>query len=425
MPQKILDLHIHSRYSRACSRDLELPQIARACERVGIDIVTTGDFTHPKWFEHIQALLVEDAAGLYRLVDHSSSTRFIIGTEVACIKKDKGQTRRVHHLLFAPSIEVAGRFNQKLVSGNFNLKADGRPILGLTSKQLLEIMLEVDGRMVMIPAHAWTPWFGIFGAKGGYDSLEEAYDELAPHIRAIETGLPIMNALVPMLDSITLISNSDAHSLQKLGREANVFQFPDESSVTYAEIMRIIAEKDRKKFVKTLEFYPEEGKYHYDGHRDCKIVFHPRETEKHHGLCPVCGRSVTIGVMNRIYELSKKYPPVETQDIVSPLVRHIPHQSIVPLREIISNVLGVGVASKRVSKEYEKLITHFKNEFFVLLESDVNEVDQISTGVGDALLRVRTGNIHVRPGYDGEFGVVEVFGEGDRPGMRQQGLDLE
>jgi len=231
--EKILDLHIHSKYSRACSKELELPKIARACEIKGIDICVTGDFTHPAWFKHIKENLIEDSGGVYKLRDNSSKTRFIIGTEIASIKKHNGQTRRLHLLVFAPNIEVAEKFNKKINDRGINLKADGRPILGMTAKDILELMLEIDSRMVMIPAHAWTPWFGVFGSKGGYDSLDDCFEDLTAHIFAIETGLssdPLMNRRLSILDDITLVSNSDAHSLPKLGKEANVLNFKNANS---------------------------------------------------------------------------------------------------------------------------------------------------------------------------------------------------
>ncbi len=422
--QKILDLHIHSRYSRACSKNLELPIIAKTCEIRGIDIVTTGDFTHPKWFESIKNELAEDGEGIYKLKDNSSKTRFLIGTEVASIKKHKDKTRRVHHLLFAPSIEVAEKFNTYLNNRGFNLKADGRPILGLTSKQILETMLEIDERMIMIPAHAWTPWFGIFGSKGGYDTLEEAFDELSPRIRAIETGLssdPLMNWQLSKLDNITLISNSDAHSPQKLGREANVFEFSSEKEITYSEIMRVIQAGDQKQFKYTIEFYPEEGKYHYDGHATCKFSCHPKETKKYAGLCPICKKSLVIGVMNRVDELADRD---ETQ---ARTTKRIPYKSLVPLPEIIADTLGVGVASKAVKAQYDNLIQKLGNEFYILIEASLREIERASTKhIAEAISRVRTGNIHIEPGYDGIFGVVKVFGNKEHRGTVQQlGFGLE
>ncbi len=407
MVQKILDLHIHSRYSRACSKDLELSKIAKTCETRGIDILSTGDFTHPKWFESIQTELTEDGEGLYKLRDNSSSTRFLIGTEVASIKKHKDKTRRIHLLLFAPTIEAAEKFNRYLNNRGFNLRSDGRPILGLTSKEILQIMLEIDSRMIMIPAHAWTPWFGIFGSKGGYDNLEEAFDELSPQVRAIETGLssdPLMNSQLSMLDTITLISNSDAHSPQKLGREANVMQFQSEKEMSYSEIMRVIQEGDRKKFKYTIEFYPEEGKYHFDGHAACKFSCHPRDTKKYKGICPVCKKPLIIGVMNRVNELADR------DEAQARALNRIPYKSLVPLPEIIADTLGVGVASKAVKKEYDTLIEHLGNEFSILIDADLRNIEKISsTQIAEAVNRVRTGNIYIEPGYDGIFGKVKIF----------------
>ena len=417
MIQKILDLHIHSKYSRACSKDLELEKIAFACELRGIDIVSTGDFTHPKWFESIKNELIEDTEGVYKLKKSESKTRFVIGTEVASIKKHKDKTRRVHHLIFAPNIEMAEKFNVYLNTRGFNLRSDGRPILGLTSKEILQIMLEIDSRMVMIPAHAWTPWFGIFGSKGGYNTLEEAYDELTPHVNAIETGLssdPLMNWRLSMLDNITLISNSDAHSPQKLGREANIMQFENEEEITYAEIMRIIREGDKKKFVSTIEFYPEEGKYHFDGHALCQFSCTPEETKKIRGLCPKCKKPLVIGVMNRIDELADR------DEKTAQALGHIPYRSIVPLPEIIADVFGVGVASKAVQKQYESLLHSLGSEFFILLTVSKEKIEQVSSKeIANAIERVRTGNIFVRPGYDGVFGVVKVFGENEKKSPRR------
>lgn len=407
MIQKILDLHIHSKYSRACSKSLELPTIAETCAIRGIDVVSTGDFTHPKWFEHMKEKLVEDTEGLYRLKQNPGNTRFIIGTEVASIKKHKDKTRRVHHLLFAPNLEVAGKLNSYLTNKNFNLRSDGRPILGLTSKEILQIMLEIDERMIMIPAHAWTPWFGIFGSKGGYNSLEEAYDELAPHIQAIETGLssdPLMNWRVSQFDRLTLISNSDAHSPQKLGREANVFEFADEKEITYGGIMRAIEKGDRDKFKFTIEFYPEEGKYHFDGHASCKFSCTPEETKKYGGLCPKCKKPLIIGVMNRVDELADRTEFEAKQQ------QRIPYRSLVPLTEIIADTLGVGVSSKAVKKEYDSLIQKLGSEFHILLNTSLEEIQKASTiNLSEAISRVRKGTIYIQPGYDGIFGVVKVF----------------
>lgn len=419
MPEKILDLHIHSRYSRACSKNLFLPIIAKTCEIRGIDIVATGDFTHPAWMAHMKEYLIEDTAGIYKLRDDSSKTRFIVGTEVSSIKKHAGETRRVHHLIFAPSIAVAEKFNAALEARGCNLKADGRPILGLTSKQLLEICLEIDPRLMLVPAHAWTPWFGIFGSKGGYDSLEEAFEDLTPHVRAIETGLssdPLMNWRWSVLDNITLISNSDAHSPDKLGREANVMKFTDSSDATYDEIMRILAEGDREKFLYTIEFYPEEGKYHFDGHMVCKFSCPPEDTKKkYHGVCPVCKKPLTIGVMYRVDELSDR------TDTEARNLKRIPYKSLAPLPEIIADALECGVATKGVKKIYDKLIQEMGSEFFILLHADREQISASGSAVvAEAIERVRAGKVSVRPGYDGVFGAVKIFGSGERRGRPAQ-----
>ena len=422
--EKILDLHIHSKYSRACSKDLELPNIARACETRGIDIVVTGDFTHPAWFNHLKENLAEDNAGVYKLKDGLSKTRFIIGAEIASIKKHKDKTRRLHLNVFAPSLETAEKFNKVLSERGFNLKSDGRPILGMVAKDILELMLEIDERMIMIPAHAWTPWFGIFGSKGGYDNLQDCFEDLTPYIFAIETGLssdPLMNWRLSMLDKITLVSNSDAHSLAKLGREANALNFFAEKNISYAEIMRIIKEGKQEEFLYTIEFYPEEGKYHVDGHKDCKFFCLPEETKKLKGICPKCKLSLVIGVMNRVEELADR------SENEAKKINKIPYKSLVPLPEILADVLGVGVHTKTVQTEYEKLICAFPNEFYILLRAELGKIEKISGKIiSEAIKNVRTGKIFIRPGYDGEFGAVKVFADEKKYQIKKQtSLHLE
>lgn len=403
----ILDLHIHSRYSRACSKNLIPEVLATTAVTRGIDILATGDFTHPKWLEMLKNELVESAPGIFTLKNGAAPTRFILGTEIASVKKHNNKTRRVHHLVFAPNFAAVDRFNAALRARGCNLNADGRPIVGLTSKELLEIALEADPEMMLIPAHAWTPWFGIFGSKGGYDSLAEAFEELTPHITAIETGLssdPLMNWQVRQLDKIALISNSDAHSPQKLGREANIFYFKDESVITYAEIKNILASNDPQRFLSTIEFYPEEGKYHYDGHADCKFSCKPEETKKYGGKCPKCGKLMTIGVMSRVADLSTR------SESEAKKITRVPFESLVPLPEIIADVIGVGVASKKVVTLYENLIKKLGNELYILRTADLNKVAVASSlEIADALNRVRTGNVYIEPGYDGIFGVVKVL----------------
>lgn len=437
MIRQILDLHTHSKYSRACSKTLELPIIAKACKVKGIDIVSTGDFTHPKWFKHLKESLVEENEGIYKLTselsssrqyemsDSQSFTRFLFGTEVACIKKHKDKTRRIHALIFCSSSDVAETLNKRLSDDGFNLNADGRPILGMSIKTLLEYIKNIDDRCHLIPAHAWTPWFGIFGSNGGYDSLEEAFDELSTEIFAIETGLssdPLMNWRVSALDDIALVSNSDAHSPEKLGREANVLQFFDKEEITYDGIFDAIRSNDINRFSFTIEFYPEEGKYHFDGHKDCNISFHPYDTKKYKGICPKCKKPLVIGVMNRVMKLSDR---TESEAKVYGK-NSIPYRSLVPLAEIIANTVQKGWRTKTVQNVYSSMIKQLGSEFYILLDASLSDIACVSTSqVAEAVDRVRHGNIFIRPGYDGEFGIIKIFTDYEYVSkIRQQGLRL-
>ena len=287
-----------------------------------------------------------------------------------------------------------------------NIRSDGRPIMGLSAKTILQIILDIDPGFMLIPAHIWTPWFAVFGSKSGYNSLEECFEELTPHIKAVETGLssdPIMNHRLRSLDNITLISNSDAHSLNNLGREANILRLSD--TYTYTEIIDIIKSGDRKKFVSTIEFYPEEGKYHFDGHAMCKVSLSPQETKRKKFLCPTCKKPVTVGVLHRVEDLADR----EEKNI--PTEKFIPHAYIVPLKEIIAKVFDVGVASKKVLREYESMIKNLGSEFFILLHAKVEEIEKnvSDKNISRAIANMRVGNVKVTPGYDGIFGSVEVI----------------
>jgi uncharacterized protein (TIGR00375 family) len=409
MVKQIIDLHIHSKYSRACSRDLELPKIAAACVKKGIDICATGDYTHPMWFNHISDSLEEiGESGLYKIKGQDGKiTRFILSTELSCIYKDKDATRRLHLVVLAPNIAAVAKFNEKLTDLGCNLRSDGRPILGLKAKEVLKILLEIDERFMLIPAHAWTPWFSIFGSKSGYDKLEDCFEELSPHVRALETGLssdPIMNHLWSALDNYTLVSNSDAHSLDKLGREANVFEFENEKEITYDEICRVIKTGDKNKFKFTIEFFPEEGKYHFDGHASCEMCLTSAQTKKENYLCPKCKKKITVGVLHRVEDLADR----DAKNIPD---KFIPHKYIVPLLEIIASVFEVGVNSKRVHAEYEHLIKNIGNEFYILIDAPI---EKIKDAAGDedialAIGNMRAGKIGVFPGYDGIFGRVDLL----------------
>lgn len=418
--EKIFDLHLHSRFSRACSFDLTLENIGKICQKKGVDVVSTADFTHPTWFESIKTGLKERTAGIYELKSGDCSTGFVLGTEISFIKKHKEKTRRVHLCVLAPEISAVEKIINFFKKREINLSSDGRPIIGMTVKDALSALLEIDERITVIPAHAWTPWFGIFGSMSGYDSLEEAFEELAPRIRAIETGLssdPPMNHQWSALDKISLVSNSDAHSLGKIGREANVLAFEDGEDITYDKMLNAIFSVDRKKFLYTIEFYPEEGKYHFDGHRSCDFSCGPEETKKRKGLCPKCGGEMVLGVLNRVSALTDR-----TLEEASKM-NFIPHKSMVPLEEIIAEAIGVGVKTKKTTRIYDALIESFDNEFNVLLRTEIKDVGSIAGDlVALALDKVRKGDIYIKPGYDGEFGVVKVFSPEERKKIGQTSL---
>jgi DNA helicase-2/ATP-dependent DNA helicase PcrA len=410
----ITDFHLHSKWSRACSKDLTLPNIAHTCERKGIDFVGTSDFTHPAWRQEIGRDLVDDGGGTFRLQDGSSKTRFLLSTELSCIYKRGGKVRRVHLCILCSSLEGVDRFTKALVNRGCNLKADGRPILGIDSEELLKMLLDADPGALMIPAHAWTPWFAVFGSQSGFDSLEECFGEMTPHIHAIETGLssdPKMNWRLPSLDQVFLVSNSDAHSLDKLGREANVFEMKEPS---FAELRRILVEKDVKKFIETIEFFPEEGKYHVDGHRLCDFSCTPQETKRLKGLCPKCGKPLTVGVLHRIDDLAERAEGERGKLAV-------PFRSIVPLAELIGSVLDVGPSSKKVAREVERLVKDGRTEFGVLLDEPAQVLSQhVSPEIVEAILHMRKGEMDIRPGFDGEYGVIRVAQ--DTPKQKQQNL---
>jgi len=398
----ITDFHLHSKWSRACSKDLNIRNIAAACERKGIQFVGTSDFTHPAWRKELGSELEDVGDGAFAIKGNVSSTRFLLSTELSCIYKRGGKVRRVHHLVLLPTLEAVDKLTTSLNARGCNLKADGRPILGLDSEELLKLVLDADPRGLLIPAHAWTPWFAVFGSMSGFDSLEACFGEMTKYVPAIETGLssnPKMNWRLKDLDSVFLVSNSDAHSLEKLGREANVFEM---QTPTYKELHRIFTQKDKSKFIETIEFFPEEGKYHADGHRVCKFFCDPKETKRLKGICPVCGKPLTIGVLNRIEDLADREEGKE-----SPLA--VPYRSIVPLDELIGDVLDVGPSSKKVRNVYDTLVADGRSEFGVLLDVPASELGRVADAdMVEAILRMRRGQVSVRPGYDGEYGVISV-----------------
>jgi len=400
----ICDLHIHSKYSRACSKDLTLENIDRWAKIKGITIVGTGDFCHPAWFKEIESKLEEAYPGLYKLKGSDSGALFMLTNEIACIYSQGGSTRRLHICVLAPNLDFVRKLNQQLTERGCKLASDGRPIIGMSAKELFKICLGIDANHLTIPAHAWTPWFAIFGSKSGFDSIAECYEELSDKIYAIETGLssdPPMNWRLSALDKIVLVSNSDAHSLPNLGREANVLELNEPS---FEEIFELIKNRDRKKFLHTIEFFPEEGMYHFDGHRDCEVNFSPEETKKHQGICPKCKKSLTVGVLNRVDNLADR----TQKDINSR--QFIPYKSLVPLQEIIADCFDVGKNSKRVQTEYFNLCRVGKSEFNVLLNLNQDELLKLTTPqITEGILRVRRGQVKLTPGFDGRYGKVEIF----------------
>lgn len=416
----ITDWHLHSKYSRACSQDLTLENNALWCEKKGVNVLGTADFTHPKWFNEIETKLEEREQGMFALKGSNSSMRYMLTTELSQIYSRGGKTRRIHNLIFAPSVDTVRKIIAMLEKRGCNLAADGRPIIGLDSEELAKELFAIDEKILLIPAHAWTPWFSVFGSKSGFNSIEECFGTMADRIYAIETGLssdPAMNRTLSALDPLFLISNSDAHSPHNFGREANVFEIP-EGQVTYDEFLRIFREHDTSRFISTIEFFPEEGKYHFDGHADCKFFCAPEESRRLGGKCPTCGKALTIGVMNRVAALADRdSTTLRLHDFTT-------FKSIVPLEIIIAESLGLsGTASKKVQAMYDRLNKELGSEFAILLDVPIDEIKRVDPTVAEAIDRVRQGKLNISPGYDGVYGKVKIFFDEDRPkGPKQVSL---
>lgn len=415
MERFIADLHIHSRFSRATSKALT-PRLLAAWARIkGIDVIGTGDFTHPEWLNELEEQLIDDGSGLFVLKESEKlheeidwlqgpmhgQTRFMLQGEISSIYKKMGKVRKIHNLVYMPDFKAARKFNERLGAVG-NLKSDGRPILGVDSHDLLEMVLETDDRAFLIPAHIWTPWFSLFGSKSGFDTVEECYGDLSSEIFAMETGLssdPEMNWLISALDSYKMVSNSDAHSGEKLGREANIFQ----GAMSYEGIFRALRNEGLgHKFIGTIEFFPEEGKYHMDGHRKCGVVFDPHEARSRGGICPVCGKPLTKGVYSRILELADRDEPVQPKGQPG-------FSSLIPLKELISEVVGTGPSSKKVLGVYSKLITEFGSEFGVLRDVPLEEIKHHNSWLAEGIGRMREGQVIRNSGFDGQYGVISVF----------------
>jgi len=404
----IADLHIHGRYSRATSEQMSLQEISKYAKIKGLTVVGTGDFTHPQWSQEIRDTLTPDAdTGLLKLACTDSQVRFILQTEVCTIFDHKGDSKKIHHVILAPSLEISDQINDRLCRFG-NLKADGRPILNCTASQLVEEVMAINTENMVFPAHAWTPWFSIFGAFSGFNTVEECYQDMTKHIHALETGLssdPPMNWRLSGLDKYTLVSNSDCHSFWpwRIGREANVFDLPD---LTYNHIISAIVDNDPERFKFTIETDPAYGKYHWTGHRNCQVALSPQEAIKFGNICPVCRRKLTKGVEQRIEELADRPPEYRRCD--APGFRRL-----LPLSEIIAAVLGTNSPSTQaVWKTYNALVGRFGDEYSVLIDAPADAmVTVVDTTFVQAILKVRDGTAKVTPGYDGVYGELVLGAE--------------
>jgi PHP family Zn ribbon phosphoesterase len=458
------DLHLHSKYSRAVSPQMVLPVMAHVAKQKGLDLLATGDWTHPLWFKELQEQLEEAEEGAFRIknkhviptevegsiprgedssttlgmtIKKRDDTRFLLSVEISCIYSQNGKGRRVHNVVLAPSFATAEKINKRLLSHRYNLSSDGRPIIGMSSKHLLQTILEIDEKSLLIPAHIWTPWFGVYGEKSGFNSLEECFEELAPYVYGIETGLssdPEMNWQMKELATRSILSFSDAHSPAKMGREATVFEL---ESLSYDNIRKAIMRPSViagnvsptgsrigvrddivNRVLYTIEFYPEEGKYHYSGHRNCHVIMTPDQQRDAHGICPVCGRNVTDGVMRRVEELGNQDTRYEIQDsgkdkimwIIDNKKNHPPFVKIVPLNEIIAESMGRPVTSPKVKVMFDVLCANLQSELHVLLHASLEEIARIAgSKIAEGIQRVRSGSITINPGYDGVYGTVSIW----------------
>jgi len=437
MARFIVDFHIHSKYSQATSKEMDLENLDKWARIKGVNILGTGDFTHPAWFKELREKLEPAEPGLFRLKKKNKiklsnnswrlpdkqkdeiDLRYLLTSEVSCIYKKKNKTRKIPLLVFMPNFEAAQKLNAHL-GWLGNLKADGRPILGLDAKEVAKIVFNVSPEAVIVPSHAWASHFSIFSFDFGFNSLQECFDEYSRNIFAIETGLssdPAMNWRLSQLDKITLISNSDSHNPHRIGREANIFEGKIEGYKPLMEALRLGVHAPgsiRNRLVQTLEFFPEEGKYHYDGHRNCHVFFSPAETKKHKGLCPVCKKKLTIGVASRVEKLADR--PFGGQP-----TKTIPFVKTIPLEEIIAASFGVASITKRVENEYQELINKFGKEFKILLELSREELLRAARPeVAEAIIRVRDGKVKFSPGHDGEYGKIQIYDEAERDNFSKQ-----
>ncbi len=406
----VADFHIHSKYSRATSPDMNIKTLSEYAKLKGVALLGTGDFTHYLWLEELKNTLKDSGNGLFEY----NGVNFMLTGEISSIYTKNGKVRKIHNVIFVPSFDIADKINSVL-SGYGNIASDGRPIIGIDAKDLAEILFGISKDVFLVPGHIWTPWFSLFGSKSGFDSIEECFGEYTKDIYALETGLssdPAMNWQWSKLDRFNLISNSDSHSPKKIAREANVFDI----DMSYKAVTDTLKKKDKKKFLYTIEFFPEEGKYHYDGHRLCDIRFSPEETRKNKNICPKCGKPLTIGVMNRVAQLADRPQGFVPEN-------SIPFKRMIPLAEIIADTIGVGDASKAVDTEYRAIIPRLGTELEVLIEvSEDKLLRDLSIKIAKAIINVRKGDVNILPGFDGEYGTIEVLKDKDVVREKQLGL---
>ncbi len=404
----VADFHLHSRYSRATSSQMDLDLLARWARWKGIDLLGTGDCTHPLWMQEIKQKLRPAEGGLYEY----QGVKFVLTAEVSNLFTAGGKSHRIHNLLFLPTIEAAEALNRQL-GRHGDLISDGRPMLRLSARDLVRMTLDVSAEAMVVPAHARTPHISVFGANSGFDTVDECFQDQAKEIFCLETGLssdPAMNWRLSRLDRYTLISNSDSHSASRIGREANVF----DCEPSYREIAAILRTQDTKRFLYTIEFFPEEGKYHLDGHRACGTRLTPEETKRMGSRCPACGRKVTVGVLHRVGDLADRAPGHRPAN-------GVPFKNLVPLDQIIAESRGVGVAAKQVEQEYLDLVQRVGTELEILAELPEEVLRKnVSPRLVDGILRVRAAQVKILPGYDGEYGKVEIYGDAAVPEPEKQ-----
>ncbi len=413
-----------------------LSTMAEWAKRKGINLLGSGDFTHPLWWRELKTQFKEVGEGIYRLSEGEQAVNFILTSEISCVYSQGGKGRRIHLVVLAPSLEVAYKINQELERRGFNLSSDGRPILGFSARNLVELLKGIDEKITIIPAHIWTPWFSLYGSRSGFDSLEECFGDMSQYIRAIETGLssdPAANWQIRELDDRQIVSFSDAHSPEKIGREMTVLENASgrEGSFSFTDITEALEGRkgSRWKIAYTIEFYPEEGKYHYSGHRRCGICRSPEETERLGIMCPVCGKPLTLGVMHQVRSKAqgrKLKISKETDRQGVEWIRNIsvpqrpPYVKLVPLLEILSQSLNAGISTRKVVNEYNNLTTRLGSEREILLRIKGEEIKRVAgPRVWEGIKKVRGGDIVVAPGYDGQFGRVRVWGGGEKRKTKQ------